>query len=100
MTQFWTYFSEVFDSVKDSFFFGFFSLHLSFAYLLVMKAPYSFIFLAVNSIYGGSYLHGLISTFTGISASFRPHFGHFPSYLLIISSGGFRSTPSYNKWPH
>ena len=42
----------------------------------------------------------LTSTLFGIKEIFLPHLGHFPSWVWIISSGGFRSEPSYRIKPH
>jgi hypothetical protein len=47
-----------------------------------------------------SYFVGFTSTLMGMSASFLPHFGHFPLCSCKISSGGLSSAPSYKTWPH
>ncbi|MGO8806380.1 MAG: hypothetical protein ACLQO7_07235, partial [Candidatus Bathyarchaeia archaeon] len=43
-------------------------------------------------------LRGFTSTSIGNRESFRLHFGHFPPFCVIISSGGFNSEPSYKTW--
>jgi len=39
-------------------------------------------------------------TFPCTKESFLPHFGHLPSNLCMISSGGVNSMPSYRTEPH
>ena len=56
-----------------------------------------------NSQHGVEYrfhFDGFTSTSRGIKESFLPQFGHFPSSFCMISSGGFKSLPSYKTCLH